>query len=283
MAALRASPALRRTFWFRAYNDFAPSLDETEFQGAHFMNLGYCDLDSSPSGDDFDAYSRALYEHVIGDVSLQGKDVLEIGCGRGAGTAHVAKRYTPRSIVGCDFAPEAVRRCSRAYADTPGLRFELGDATNLPFPDRSFDIVLNVESSHCYPSRARFLEEVKRVLRPGGHFLYTDIIVSSVDGIDLARLQSLLASSGLQEVRARDIGKNVLRTRDLMAESPAFTQRAQELIDTARRNMKGPDWGTLERDLRNLMCMPGSPSYVQLKSGRFQYWSWIMRKPDSAS
>jgi ubiquinone/menaquinone biosynthesis C-methylase UbiE len=284
MALLRVSPGLRRMFWFSMYNDAAPNLDGTEFQGAHFMNLGYCDLESSPSTEDFDAYSRALYEHVIGDVSLRGKDVLEIGCGRGAGTAHVAQRYAPRSIVGCDFAPQAVRRCSQAYAGTPGLRFEVGDATNLPFPDRSFDVVLNVESSHCYPSRARFLEEVTRVLRPGGYFLYTDIIVSSVDGVDLTKLQRLLSSSGLHEVRACDIAKNVLRTRDILAESAAFNQRAREILEATKRNM-GTGFGasSLEKDLRSLMCMPGSLSYVQLKSGRYQYWSWIMRKPDTAS
>lgn len=284
MALLRASPGLRRKFWFNTYNETASSLDGTEFQGAHFMNLGYSDLDSTPSADDFDAYSRALYEHVIGDVSLQGKDVLEIGCGRGAGTAHVAQRYAPRSIIGCDFAPEAIRRCSKAYAGTAGLRFEVGDATNLPFPDGSFDAVLNVESSHCYPSRARFFEEVKRVLRPGGYFLYTDIIAPAVDGVDLAKVQRLLASSGLHEVRARDIAENVLRTRDIMAESPAFNQRAREIVQTAKRNA-GTGFGssTVEKDMHNLMCMPGSLSYLELKSGRFNYWSWIMRKPETSN
>ena len=49
-----------------------------------------------------------------------------------------------------------------------------GDAQNLPFPDESFDAVINVEASHIYPNFERFLGEVARVLRPGGHFLYAD-------------------------------------------------------------------------------------------------------------
>ena len=47
-----------------------------------------------------------------------------------------------------------------------------GDAQDLPFPDESFDAVINVEASHIYPNFERFLGEVARVLRPGGHFLY---------------------------------------------------------------------------------------------------------------
>ena len=285
MASLRVSPRLRRSFWLSMYNEAASTLDETEFQGAHFMNLGYCELDSSPPLDDFDAFSRQLYEHVIGDVSLAGKDVVEIGCGRGAGTAHIAQRYTPRSIVGCDLAPEAIRRCSEAYANTPGLRFEMSDATNLPFPDASFDAVINVESSHCYPSRSRFLKEVMRVLRPGGYFFYTDVIASYVDGIDLKELKRLLAASGFLEVRTRDIAKNVVRARDLLDGSPAYNKRADEIVEVAHRNAKGLSFGVsaIKKDVRNLMCMPGSLNYRQLKSGGFQYWSWIMRKPDTSN
>jgi ubiquinone/menaquinone biosynthesis C-methylase UbiE len=54
------------------------------------------------------------------------------------------------------------------------LDFVRGDAQNLHFPDQSFDAVINVEASHIYPNLERFLGEVARVLRPGGHFLYAD-------------------------------------------------------------------------------------------------------------
>ena len=49
-----------------------------------------------------------------------------------------------------------------------------GNAESLPFADESFDAVINVEASHGYPDFPRFLAEVARVLRPGGHFLYAD-------------------------------------------------------------------------------------------------------------
>ena len=55
------------------------------------------------------------------------------------------------------------------------MDFVHGDAEKLPFPDQSFDAVINVESSGAYPHFSRFLAEVARVLRPGGHFLYADL------------------------------------------------------------------------------------------------------------
>jgi ubiquinone/menaquinone biosynthesis C-methylase UbiE len=50
----------------------------------------------------------------------------------------------------------------------------------MPFPDASFDAVINVESSHCYPSMGRFLSEVHRVLRPRGSLLFADLRTSDV-------------------------------------------------------------------------------------------------------
>ena len=48
------------------------------------------------------------------------------------------------------------------------------NAQNLPFQNESFDAVLNVESSHRYPQMEKFLNEVYRVLKPNGYFLFTD-------------------------------------------------------------------------------------------------------------
>ena len=55
-----------------------------------------------------------------------------------------------------------------------GLSYVQADAENLPFDDASFDVVINVESSHCYPHIDRFLSEVRRVLAPGGCFGIVD-------------------------------------------------------------------------------------------------------------
>jgi fatty-acid O-methyltransferase len=62
----------------------------------------------------------------------------------------------------------ALRRWARRHAEGSAVELVHGDAENLPFPQVSFDAVINVESAHCYGSIERFLAEVHRVLRPGG-------------------------------------------------------------------------------------------------------------------
>jgi phthiocerol/phenolphthiocerol synthesis type-I polyketide synthase E len=75
----------------------------------------------------------------------------------------------PASVTGIDLALEAVAFCRRTHQN-PLVRFEVGDAENLPF-----DVVTNIESSHTYPNLRAFFVQVKRVLAEGGWFLYTAI------------------------------------------------------------------------------------------------------------
>ena len=106
--------------------------------------------------------------------TCRGKTVLEVGSGRGGGAAFVAKYLRPKSMIGIDYADRSVRFCRRAY-ELPNLSFAPGDAEHMPFDDASFDVVLNVESSHCYPDMARFVAEAARVLRPAGRLLFADM------------------------------------------------------------------------------------------------------------
>ncbi len=100
----------------------------------------------------------------------------------------------------------------------PGLDFVHGDAENLPFPDESFDAVVNVEASHIYPHFDRFLSEVKRVLRPGGHFLHVDFRNRD----NFPSWESDLANSGMRQVSSRVINQEVLR--GLKKNSPVPTR-----------------------------------------------------------
>jgi SAM-dependent methyltransferase len=114
-----------------------------------------------------------LYHRTAAQVDLRGKQVLEVSCGHGGGASYLARALGPASYTGLDLNPAGVAFCQKRHA-VPGLSFVRGDAQKLPFADGSFDAVVNVEASHCYPNFPAFLAEVARVLRPGGHFLYTD-------------------------------------------------------------------------------------------------------------
>ena len=77
------------------------------------------------------------------------------------------------SYTGMDLNQAGIDFCRKTH-HLPGLEFMHGDADNLPFADQSFEAVINIEASHCYPRLSHFLADVARVLRPGGHFLYVD-------------------------------------------------------------------------------------------------------------
>jgi ubiquinone/menaquinone biosynthesis C-methylase UbiE len=74
----------------------------------------------------------------------------------------VGKTLHPASYTGLDFNPDGIAFAKKRH-NLPGLDFVHGDAENLPFPDESFDVVLNVEASHAYPHFDRFLSELVRV------------------------------------------------------------------------------------------------------------------------
>jgi ubiquinone/menaquinone biosynthesis C-methylase UbiE len=121
-----------------------------------------------------DAQARTRYElePYIFDFARfadgRGRDVLEVGVGMGADHLEWAKS-SPRSLTGVDLTPRAVE-LTRARFDAYGLtsRLECADAETLPFDDNSFDIVYSWGVLHHSPNTPRAINEVHRVLRPGG-------------------------------------------------------------------------------------------------------------------
>jgi ubiquinone/menaquinone biosynthesis C-methylase UbiE len=168
-------PVLRQKLWACWYPFFTRRVSA---QGVDFLNYAFQGEESPSlrldSSDEANRPNIQLYEHVRGAVSLRGLRVLEVSCGHGGGAAYFARRHRPAEYVGLDLNPEAIRHCQGRHS-SGGLRFMVGDAQRLPFPDASFDVVINVEASHCYPDFPGFVGEVARVLRPGGWFCHADL------------------------------------------------------------------------------------------------------------
>jgi len=180
-----------------------------------FMNYGYTDSTIHESlklsnEDEVDRYCIQLYYHVLNSIDLSNCDVLEVGCGRGGGSSYIMRNFKPKKIVGVDYSSKAVALCRR-FHQIQGLSFQYGDAEALPFASNSFDVVVNIESSHCYASMDRFLAQVKRVLRPGGYFLFADFRSQEQAGV----LEAQLQASGLELIGKQDITSNVLAALDM--------------------------------------------------------------------
>ena len=140
------------------------------------MYFGFSEPESTLSldhSDEKNRYSIQLYKHLTDLVELSDKDIIEIGSGRGGGLAYIAKNTQAKSLLGVDIDKNAVEFSNRLHR-AANLSFLCGNAHKLPLNDDSSDVIINVESSHRFPEMERFLSEVTRILKKGGHFFFTD-------------------------------------------------------------------------------------------------------------
>ncbi len=173
-----------------------------------FLNYGYADNKKLElkKEDENNRYSIQLYNHVVASIRLEGLDILEVGCGRGGGASYVARYFAPKSVMGIDLCKKSIDFCKKHYS-VKGLSFCHGNALNLPYRDNDFDAVINVESSHRYSDMERFLEEVYRVLKPGGYFLFADLR----DEESIESLRNHLNNSKLKIIKEEIITPNVIK------------------------------------------------------------------------
>ncbi len=217
-----------------------------------FFNPGY--EEDPPLGiplseaDERYRYFIQLYHRVAAQVDLAGKDVLEVSCGHGGGASYITRTMKPASYTAVDLNKSGIDFC-RKYHNVPGLRFQEGNADNLPFGDASFDAIINVEASHCYPSVEHFLSEVARMLRPGGHFLYIDARWDD----RIPEWDAVLAGAPLRMVSQEDISLQSLRgmKNNTGVNQDLITRHVPSFLRGVARNGAGTQGSALYRALED--------------------------------
>jgi ubiquinone/menaquinone biosynthesis C-methylase UbiE len=113
-------------------------------------------------------WSRKIALRFVQFASVQsGDSVLDVGSGTGAVTAAVAAVSPSSCIVGIDPAAGFVA-FAQAHHASERIRFEVGDAQQLPFADRSFTRALSLLNLNFIPDPRKALKEMSRVTQPGG-------------------------------------------------------------------------------------------------------------------
>jgi ubiquinone/menaquinone biosynthesis C-methylase UbiE len=152
-----------------------------------------------PDGDTSYDHVAELYDAAFVDIRVRrdewrwltahlpsGKmDMLDIGCGNGALLHALSDRVT--SGVGVDESAGIIERARIKNKDRTNLRFEKINGPVLPFEDDSFDVVTSLMSFR-YLDWDPLLQEIKRVVRPGGKFLVIDMVTVPVAPKEYSRL-----------------------------------------------------------------------------------------------
>jgi ubiquinone/menaquinone biosynthesis C-methylase UbiE len=246
----RNDHAKRPALWNRFY-----SLD---WGDTTTNNYGYAPAD----GDHPQRFQHQMYLELLERFREEyavrpGLKLLEVSCGRGGGLNALLAKAPEIDATGLDVAHSAIEFCRKAYGENERLRFVQGSALDLPFPDASFDVLLNVEASNDYADRALFFREVARVLKPDGVLLYADTVKQ---GRRKGMEQEITAAGFKAEFR--DITNNVAEACRL--DSP----RRREVI---RRHAPVLGRLLLKRQLHNYAAIEGSSKFDAFVNGRRTY------------
>lgn len=227
------------------------------------MNYGYHDpyqpIDLSDE-DEKNRFSVQLYHQLVSRVDVSGKNICEIGSGRGGGLAYVHKRFKPASSIGIDLNQRAVNFCNTYYR-LPKMEFLQGDAQAIPFENETLDVVLNVESSHRYDQFSIFLSEVYRVLRKGGYLLLTDFRYD----YDMQAMKKDIDSSGFEILHYEIINTQVVNA--LKADDDRRKDLVQRLVPRL-----------LRKTAKSFAGAVGSETFNMFADGRYEYFVYVLRK-----
>lgn len=263
-AALLRVRFLQKKLWHSLYGYLA-----RRHRGADwtFMNYGFDDPKvTGPALDAVDKSNRfciQLYDYVTAPVDFSGKRVLEVGCGRGGGCSFISRYKKPQQMTGVDLSADAIAFCRKTH-HVSGLNFQAGDAEHLPFADSTFDVVVNIESSHCYPDLEAFFKEVHRVLKPEGCFMYADLRESSA----IAEWENLLRACDFSLLRKEDITRQVLSALD------QDNDRKIKLIDSLVPKV-------FRSSFYDFAGMRGSRIYEGFRTGSLKYLRFEARKHET--
>ncbi|ESY70294.1 MULTISPECIES: methyltransferase domain-containing protein [Mesorhizobium] len=169
--------------------DAEPEYDDTAIR---FLEALWGDGYLSPGGPE-------EVDRVVQGLSLEGRTILDIGCGSGGVTLHLVERHGAVHAIGFDVEQpviEAARRRAAARGLTERASFIQAPPGPLPFADRSFDVVFSKDALLHVADKDALFAEIFRVLKPGGVFAASNWMIGH-DGEPSPEMKAYVDAEGL--------------------------------------------------------------------------------------
>lgn len=153
-----------------------------EYYWGEHIHLGYYNKEEMKNGYKNKDFIQAKFDFVdemmkFGGINAEedsNAKVLDVGCGVGGTSRYLAKKLGPNAdVTGITLSPNQVKRATELAVEqgVPNANFTVMNALKMDFPDNSFDVVWACESGEHMPDKEAYINEMMRVLKPGGKYV----------------------------------------------------------------------------------------------------------------
>ena len=158
------------------YDNFIKILKNVDNNNLNFMNFGYWEDEHMSLTN----ANKKLCDFVINQTTVKNNTVLDIGCGYGEQDFYWSEKYKYK-IVALDISKKQIDYAKEKAKknNNNSIKFIQGDATNLPFSDKSFKNIICLESAFHYNHRIDFFKESYRVLDDNSELIIADIVLKN--------------------------------------------------------------------------------------------------------
>lgn len=145
-----------------------------EYYWGEHIHLGYYNEEERAKGAFKKDFKKAKYDFIDEMLNFseakQPTKILDVGCGIGGTSRHLAKKFPNATVKGISLSQNQVNRGNSLAAERglTNCSFEVMDALDMKFEDDTFDLVWACESGEHMPDKKKYVEEMTRVLKPGG-------------------------------------------------------------------------------------------------------------------
>ncbi len=188
------------------------------------LHWGYFENLASAVPSDFVPACKRWDEYMLSQSGITAESrVLEVACGNGKAAIWLAQQ-TGCEVVGIDLSSSYIENAQSKASDFPSLRvsFQKESATNLPFENDSFTHAWSQGALYHIPELSKALAEAHRVLKPGGIFLFDDLVTPAEEVSEASRkhvydrlLFKPTFSSEAYAEKLTELGFKVLQVKDL--------------------------------------------------------------------